>query len=787
MVSETTPVIVGVGQFTERLNVADYRALSAVDIAAQACQRAIADAQAQRPLEPLIDALATTRTFEDSMPAKAHPFGKSKNFPRSIAARLGITPRVAVWDRAGGDSPQRLVSELCGRIASGELRVALLAGSENISTARALVAAGKTADWSESVDGAVDDRGMGLKGMMTQYTMAHRVRGAPASYGLLENARRARLKMGREAYSDAMGRLFAPFTRVAAENPYAAFDASALSAAELTEAGERNRMIADPYPQRLVARDQVNQGAAVVLMSVAQARELGISEDRWVYLQGWCDLRERDVLERADLGRAPSADMACREALRMAELRTDDLALFDFYSCFPIAVSNVACDGLGLPAEDARGWTVTGGLPYFGGPGNNYAMHAIASMVERLRERPGAFGLVGANGGHMSKYSAGVYSTRPREWVKADYSALQAEIDAWPAPELSREPQGRGTIETYTIVYEKGQPAYAIVVGRLEQGGARFLANTLDDDAETLRDMLANDPLGRSIHVASTPRGNRFAFDARLLDALQAKQPPALRDDYANCLVRREGHLLEVTINRPDARNSLTPMANDELSEIFDAFEADPNLWVAILTGAGSEAFCTGADLKYNASGKPIWIPRSGFAGLTSRRRTKPVIAAVNGFAMGGGTETCLACDVVVAEEQAQFALSEVKVGVIAGAGGIARLPRQIPRKLAVELILTGRKFSAHDAQRYGMINRVVPRGGALAGAREIAAEILQASPTAVRLSMRMMNDAESWPDVIDAVRNRAPEIVDELFTSEDFFEGSSAFAQKRPPVWKNR
>ena len=786
-ISPATPVIVGVGQFTERLDDKDYQGLSSVDIAAMAARKAIGDAVASRPLESLIDVIATSRTFEDSTPARAQPFGKSNNYPRSIANRLGLVPRRLVWDRAGGDCPQRLVNEFCAEVAAGRARLVLLAGSENISTARALVKQGKTADWSESVDGTVEDRGMGLKGMMTQYTLAHRLRTAPVGYGLLENARRARLRMSRSVYQREMGELFAPFTAVAAGNPLSAFAARTMSAQELVTVGERNRMIADPYPQSLVARDQVNQGAAILITSVGLAREMGIAEDRWVYLHGYCDLEERSLLDRQDLGHAPSAVLACHAAFDAAGVNVTDVSYFDFYSCFPIAVSNVACDGLGLRPDDPRGLTVTGGLPFFGGPGNNYSMHAVATMVDRLRGKPGTFGLVGANGGHLSKYSVGIYSTRSAAWVDLDHSALQAHIDAAPAPTLTRDPCGGARIETYTIEYEKGVPSYAIVVGRLNACDSRFLANTIDGDAQTLGEMLETDPLGRAIHVTCTPKGNRFAFSKEWLDAQMPLTAPEWRDHYEHCVVEHKGHLLEVTINRPEARNSLHPMANDELAAVFDAFEADPEMWVAILTGAGTEAFCTGADLKYNASGKQIWMPGSGFAGLTNRRRSKPVIAAVNGFAMGGGTETCLACDVVVAEEHAQFALSEVKVGVIAGAGGLVRLPRQMPKKRAMELILTGRRFSATDAERYGLVNRVVPRGEALAHAREIAAEILQASPTAVRLSMRAMNDAQQWASDLDALARRDFAITDELLTSEDFFEGAAAFAQKRAPVWKNR
>ena len=154
--------------------------------------------------------------------------------------------------------------------------------------------------------------------------------------------------------------------------------------------------------------------------------------------------------------------------------------------------------------KDPRGLTVTGGLPYFGGPGNSYSMHAIASMVEQLRARPGTFGLVGANGGHMSKYAVGIYSTQPAEFVRCDSSALQAQIDSSPAPSVTVEADGPATIESYTVVHGKTGPSQAVVVARLDGTGERFLANTHDEDDRTLHSMIQDDPLGAAIHVAGT-------------------------------------------------------------------------------------------------------------------------------------------------------------------------------------------------------------------------------------------------------------------------------------------
>lgn len=781
----STPVIVGVGQFTERLNATDYKGLSAPDIAAEAARRALDDALSFDRLHGVVDAIATTRTFEDSTPRRAQPFGKSDNFPHSVALRLGIHPKVAVWEKAGGNSPQELVSEFCARLASGEVQMALLTGGENISTARSLQAKGQSANWSESVAGAVENRGMGMNGLVFRYNARHRLLGPLPSYGLIETARRSRLGQTREQYLQDMGRLFAPFTQVAAANPYSSSDVNAMGVEEIVTVGERNRMIAEPYPQRLVARDQVNQGAAVLLTTVGMARELGIPEDKWVYLHGHAAVVEREIMQREDLGSYPAAVLATREAMRQAGVTTDQLACFDFYSCFPVAVSAVALDGLGLQADDPRGLTVTGGLPYFGGPGNNYSTHAICTLVERLRSQAGSYGLIGANGGYLSKYAVGIYSTRPAPFVPADNQRLQAEIDAWPAPVRAERPDGWASIESYTVIYVKGVPDHAVVAARTERG-ERFLASTQDGDAQTVAEAAEGDALGRRIFVRVTSQGNRFTFSEQRMEELLPRRKPVLKDSYEWALVERRGHLLVVTINRPDQRNSLHPMANEELAEIWDAYEADPELWVAVLTGAGTAAFSSGNDLKYTASGKPMWFPLTGFGGLTSRRRIKPVIAAVNGYAMGGGVELALACDMVVADEKASFALSEVRVGLVAAAGGMVRLPRQIPKKVAVEHILTGRAITAQRAYQLGLVNRLMPDGQAVAGALELAQELLAVSPTSVRVSMKAMLEADEHASELAATA-APPLYMDELATSEDYLEGPKAFAEKRKPNWKNR
>ncbi|HSJ97071.1 MAG TPA: enoyl-CoA hydratase-related protein [Myxococcota bacterium] len=253
------------------------------------------------------------------------------------------------------------------------------------------------------------------------------------------------------------------------------------------------------------------------------------------------------------------------------------------------------------------------------------------------------------------------------------------------------------------------------------------------------------------------------------------------------CEVERDGHVLTVTIARPEVMNAIHPPASAELAQAFDAFVADPELWVAIVTGKGDKAFCAGNDLKYQAAGGKLEWPASGFGGLTSRfDQPKPMIAAVNGLAMGGGFEIVLACDIVVAAEPAVFALPEPRVGLAALAGGMQRLPRQIPLKHAMGMLLTGRRVSAEEGMRFGFVNEVVPAGQALAGARRWADAILECSPVSVRTSKAVALQSLAHASLEESLAARY-DAVAELVRSEDFGEGPRAFAEKRKPIWKGR
>jgi enoyl-CoA hydratase/carnithine racemase len=255
---------------------------------------------------------------------------------------------------------------------------------------------------------------------------------------------------------------------------------------------------------------------------------------------------------------------------------------------------------------------------------------------------------------------------------------------------------------------------------------------------------------------------------------------------YEFVRVERDGPITTITLNRPEVMNALHREAHFELGEVFDAFAADPEQWVGIVTGAGERAFSAGNDLKHQASGGRMGNPSSGFAGLTSRfDLNKPLIAAVNGVAMGGGFEIALACDLIIASENAVFALPEVRVGLAALAGGLHRLPRQIGQKAAMGMILTGRRVSAAEGKELGFVNEVVAPADLMPAAMRWARLICEASPMSVRASKqavaRGLNE-ESLEAALSG-QNAYPAVA-AMYGSADFKEGPLAFAQKRAPNW---
>lgn len=508
MSEDNTPVLVGAGQCVLRDIQTPEEVLSPVELAARAAELALADAGCEG-LAGHIDTLVMIRLMLDSARSYKHPFGTSNKPPLSVAQRIGANPRRMIYGRVGGQSPQRTVNELAEAIFNGESKVALICGSE--ATA-AMKQAGRNQwqlDWSETLEGEIEDRG--IQRLQTDLELAHGITYPVQVYAFFENAWRIKNGLSVAEHLALMAKLFAPFSEIAAKNPYSQYPV-ARDEVFLASASKENYRINIPYHKWFVAQDAVNQGASVIMTSVGMAKRLGIPESKWVYLHGYADADDTWVSERPDLGCSNALAAATNQALKQAGKSIEDMDLIDVYSCFPIAVL-AACDAMGLDWQTHKALTVTGGLPFFGGPGNSYSLHAIAEVATQLRDMPGRFGLVSANGGFLSKQSVGVYSAEPvKEWKLADAGEAQKRVDAQETVEVLPCYQGEGEIETYSLVYAKGQPENAFIIGRVDGGEKRFLAKVKEGDNETLKAIEGQEPIGRKVVVHATESGNEFTL-----------------------------------------------------------------------------------------------------------------------------------------------------------------------------------------------------------------------------------------------------------------------------------
>ncbi len=477
MIHPRTPVLVGIAQASDRTSP-PATAGSPLDLMARAAAAALIDAGTGIAL----DTVAVVRLFADSSPAFASPFGSYTNLPRSLARRLGQTPRTELYAPVGGNTPQMLVNLMAERIANGEADAVLIAGVEALRTQANAVKAGMALDWGDDPGGTPETLGPETP-LVSGHEIAHGIAFPVNVYPLFESALAARLGETPAVTRARIGALMAPFTAVAAANPHAAVP-TARTADELTTQTSANRMIASPYTKFLVSNLFVDQAAAVVMMSTAAADAAGVPEAQRVYLHGCADTHEPILVsDRSDYAASPSIRVGAAHALAMAGIGVADLSAIDLYSCFPVAVA-IAAREIGVADDDPRGLTLTGGLPYFGGAGNNYSMHGIVESVARARAQPGSASFVFANGGFLTKSSFGIYRTTPTigDWTRTDPATYQAEIDAVPSPRFTRTPAGPATVEALTVVHDRGDPAFAIVIGRLTDG-TRFLAQTTEGRA----------------------------------------------------------------------------------------------------------------------------------------------------------------------------------------------------------------------------------------------------------------------------------------------------------------
>lgn len=509
---DDTPVIIGVGQFTYRgpANTSP----SPLDLLKIAAERAAADTGADANILAQLDGVAVVGFTIDAPGALSQlPFPRLKNPPASLARAVGAAPSFEIYTHMGGNSPQQLINTLCERIARGENELTLAVGAEFLgSLMKRLKAGSDFIGWEDPFSIDAEPKRMGdPRPGTTPRENAHGLNRPINVYPMFENALRARDGRSIDDHQKRLGKLFAPFSQVAATNPYAWFPTER-GESELVTVTDQNRMISFPYPKYLNAIMEVDQSAGVIIASVRKARELGVPESKWVFLHGCADASDLWYpSDRQDFHSSPAMRLTGKRALEMARVSLDDIDYIDLYSCFPIAVE-VGAEELGLSLDDPRGLTVTGGLPYMGGPGNNYAMHSIATMMGKLRDHPHSWGLCTANGWYLTKQSIGIYSTTPLDgpWEREDPAVIQHEIDALPHPALVEHPEGPATIEAYTVVHTRDGYHMGIVFGR-DEHDRRFIAVTPDDEA-VLRDLEGREGVGRSGKVGPHPDGKRNLF-----------------------------------------------------------------------------------------------------------------------------------------------------------------------------------------------------------------------------------------------------------------------------------
>jgi len=496
---DCTPVLVGVAQLSLR-DASFEGASEPIAMLERVARDAAEDAGQGDLLLRSLDSVAIVNVLGWRAPNPA----------AFLAERLGAKPKRTVLTGTGGETPLVLLAHVAAEIEAGRSRAALVAGCNPLRTALRARRAGRRMNWAMGPESLPLVLG-GHKAGSSELEILYGLSTPAVVYPIFENALRAKRGLSLEAHRQAMGRLMSRMSAVAAKNPHAWFPV-ARDPEELTTPSPQNRMIAFPYPKYLNAVIETDQAACALVLSAAHARELGIAEKLFVY--PWAAAGPTEDIwfptQRPSFAESPALKRAATEALARAGTTLAELHAMDLYSCFPVAVE-MACEMLGFSEEDPRGFTVTGGLPYAGGPGNNYTLHAVAAMVERLREMPGRRGLVTGNGFYLTKHSACVLaSAPPGAQAKGAFAPLSEAAPPSPAPvELAERASGPATVETYTVTYNReGAPERGIVVGRLLDG-RRFLANTPGERA-LLEDFAAHEGIGRRGSVSHESGRNLF-------------------------------------------------------------------------------------------------------------------------------------------------------------------------------------------------------------------------------------------------------------------------------------
>lgn len=415
-----------------------------------------------------------------------------------LATAIGADPRHRHYSGIGGTTPQLLVNQTAEAMLRGEMDLALIVSAEALATVRTAKKAGEHLPWSHRKSSPFPWE------PPHPAEIAHEVMRAWETFPLWDTARRARLGASLADDATEAAEMMAAMTNVATANPHA-WRPVALDAATVGTPTPDNRYVGWPYTKHEVAVMDVDMSAALLLATAEKADALGIAEDRRLYLTGWAYAEDpASIAERVDLSRSAAMAVTGRRALRASGVGLDDIDVFDLYSCFPSSV-RLECDALGLAIDDPRGLTVTGGLPYAGGPASAYQMHAIASAFDRFRDQRGTALITGV-GMHMAKHVAGVWSSAPRTAEPPDAAALQAEVDALqPRRPLLTTWSGPGTVRAYTVAHGRdGQPQQGLVVLDTEEG--RALARVHEPDL--LLDAESRELVGVEVSVSTDGKQN---------------------------------------------------------------------------------------------------------------------------------------------------------------------------------------------------------------------------------------------------------------------------------------
>ena len=494
MKARPVPILIGAAQYTQQKDA--NPALDPLGLMVKASLGAFIDT-GSNTLRSVVDTICVINSFSRD----------DEYLPRALSETLGIKPEHSIYSLIGGNSPQMLVNRFARDIAAGRRRAVLLTGAEAIYSMYRASRGRTVLGWQDNVTfqhlrkknlpanfdtllrmGCEHEKEI-LKA--SGYTYDEPNNAVEEAYDLFlpqfmypffETSLRYVSGRGVGEHQHYMGRRYECFSRVASQNPYA-WSRKTYSAEELTTATRQNRYVVYPYTIRTMANINVDQSAALIMINDRDADALGIDRSKWVYPMGGAELNNIwHVSQRPRLYDSPAITEAARLALKQSGLSLSDIGIFDLYSCFPSAV-DISRQAIGIPEHDPRDLTVTGGLACFGGPGNNYTMHAIASMVNQIRRDCRLKAMVTANGWYNSKHAIGIYGAEPPDypWEDRDDSAAQKAIDAEALPEPIEQAHGLLTVEAYMIRYDQdGQPERATVIGRMWDG-RRALADVRAD------------------------------------------------------------------------------------------------------------------------------------------------------------------------------------------------------------------------------------------------------------------------------------------------------------------